>query len=167
MGGDSNTGDGHSYGVVSIHASTWEATDSKHLSKPQFYCFNPRLHMGGDIRMIVTIIIVNVSIHASTWEATPSGNTSKVIIIVSIHASTWEATPRRRRSGSPRSCFNPRLHMGGDKQVDPHQARRKSFQSTPPHGRRRIAIPTGKSFTSRFNPRLHMGGDYSFCDPCR
>src|SRR3972149_3354313 len=101
-------------GNVSIHASTWEATHGNqhcHSSPP---CFNPRLHMGGDLEAMGVECVGDVSIHASTWEVTMVNGYLTAAEFVSIHASTWEAT---------RHCS-----CGRDEAL---------FQSTPPHGRRR------------------------------
>ena len=56
---------------------------------------------------------------------------------VSIHASTQEATPTLPFQQFL-SCFNPRLHAGGDATpgTAPHSCK---FQSTPPRRRRRNA----------------------------
>ena len=63
--------------LISIHASTWEATR-------------------------ITIEKVNdgkISIHASTWEATRfAGKRCTVRSNISIHASTWEATIKGSRN---------------------------------------------------------------------
>ncbi len=88
--------------------------------------------------------------------------------------------------GQCHSCFNPRLHMGGDVGFNTLPSVVKGFQSTPPHGRRPGCVATIKSFRPfqstpphgrrriahealalflRFNPRLHMGGDGLRCRP--
>ncbi len=125
---------------VSIHASTWEATLTWRRSNHDLQCFNPRLHMGGDLVL-----------HHQHLDC-----------IVSIHASTWEATPQILRIWRGINGFNPRLHMGGDEQyghgcmshlnVSIHASTWEAtlkvnmmsalmlFQSTPPHGRRRYRV---------------------------
>jgi len=78
---------------VSIHASTREATPG-----PFFIQRGPG----------------SVSIHASTREATFFQSPFlKYLKVVSIHGSTREATWLGYWS-EPVSCFNPRLHAGGD-----------------------------------------------------
>ena len=99
--------------------------------------FNPRLHAGGDtVKTVVRLPKSGVSIHASTQEAT-----SDVGFDVIRPFGFQSTPPRRRRRGDEvahgdNSCFNPRLHAGGD--------------------------PTNTilSFSPVcFNPRLHAGGD--------
>ena len=68
--GDGVYGDG--WLEISIHASTWEATQREHLWRR----WKP------------------ISIHASTWEATYWGTGWICIVFISIHASTWEATAK-------------------------------------------------------------------------
>ncbi len=137
MGGDFHRRLGAGQPDVSIHASTWEATGSACPSTGPASCFNPRLHMGGDMitpadcplmvlfqstpphgrrpeRSVEFNDKVRVSIHASTWEATQSSLQMDISPLVSIHASTWEATRRGSLCASSVRCFNPRLHMGGD-----------------------------------------------------
>ena len=132
-----------------------------------------------------------VSIHASAREATPD------------HCAAWawsiRFNPRLRTGGDMSSpggkpvvcCFNPRLRTGGDgpgrsltvltqrfQSTPPHGRRRVGpgswarlvrFQSTPPHGRRpsrRCSLPLT---ASGFNPRLRTGGDFGRSDglnPC-
>ena len=105
-------------------------------------CFNPRLRTGGDVPWLTARPALSkfqstpphgrrrlasslhdphrvVSIHASAREATPQHRLPAVEGDVSIHASAREAT------------FTPRAR----------QRRRRKFQSTPPHGRRRACCP--------------------------
>ena len=99
--------------------------------------------------------------------------------MVSIHASAREAT-NCIANHAMINGFNPRLRTGGDPAPVPHRYpasfvsihasareateiadRRKaaeSFQSTPPHGRRRGLVESGIP-TAGFNPRLRTGGD--------
>ena len=58
--------------TVSIHASAWEATSRK-LPEGAFRAsFNPRLRVGGDVKVLSRTSVRLVSIHASAWEATGS-----------------------------------------------------------------------------------------------
>src|SRR6185295_8169159 len=91
-GGDSCSSCGGVGYMVSIHASTREATDRDHAG-----------WQGGQ-----------VSIHASTREATVVGDDDFPALVVSIHASTREATPLGQSGCRTDYCFNPRLHAGGD-----------------------------------------------------
>ena len=179
----------HLLPMVSIHASTWEATK---------LC--PQGCSG-----------LQVSIHASTWEATATLGGGTALGSVSIHASTWEATACGLLSARVLS-FNPRLHVGGDHKppfiIDNYQvsihastweatywqnsihyhaevsihastweathrirvchARVHLFQSTPPRGRRPSLTLRSTSWRVSFNPRLHVGGDnlQALCRGC-
>ena len=121
--------------------------------------FNPRLRMGGDVRLPDSAVRCR------------------------------RFNPRLRMGGDVRlpdsavRCrrFNPRLRMGGDvtpymggydheafQSTPPHGRRQDKaaicacsplFQSTPPHGRRHVDDAVRRTLP-RFNPRLRMGGDY-------
>ena len=85
-----------------------------------------------------------VSIHAPTRGAT----TTLVVVLcifilgVSIHAPTRGATLEERH-------------------ID---AKVESFQSTHPHGVRRLSVPSSSPWSS-FNPRTHTGCDIGFSQP--
>src|SRR3972149_355250 len=51
MGGDLMLLSSHLLRVVSIHASTWEATEVRPTGTSVDHSFNPRLHMGGDLSL--------------------------------------------------------------------------------------------------------------------
>ena len=144
--------------IISIHASTQEATHCPGRWKNHHQDFNPRLHAGGDC-IWRTIYRrdknFNPRLHAG-------GDCSFRFIGLSI------------------SNFNPRLHAGGDQhrqlqssdalpfQSTPPRRRRQNvlplavdlvkFQSTPPR-RRRQCVTLARQADINFNPRLHAGGD--------
>ncbi len=119
---------------VSIHASTWEATTSK-TSHPCKFVFQSTPPRGRRPEILQTIIFECVSIHASTWEATSRLLRVVEIIAVSIHASTWEATKRLRLIIKK---YRVSIHAS-------------TWEATPTSRPRHCH--TG------FNPRLHVGGD--------
>ena len=102
---------------ISIHASTWEATDGSWLYELALQYFNSRLYMRGNTvwewmwrsstnfnsrlymrgngESVKALKAFIISIHASTWEATATGTGTGVTRKISIHASTWEATTNR------------------------------------------------------------------------
>ena len=122
--------------IISIHASTQEATSASgelclltcnfnprlHAggdSTASVLCFgtayfNPRLHAGGDDEYVDDFEHFEISIHASTQEATDATHDVREVTL-------FQSTPPRRRR--PRLClmyfvtenFNPRLHAGGDR----------------------------------------------------
>ena len=144
---------------VSIHASTREATEAlrkagkdedefqstpprgrrpgrpKTNSKPP--CFNPRLHAGGDTQLLPSGRRGDVSIHASTREAT------LLPVLIPAGVELFQSTPPRGRRLNTyltlisHTCFNPRLHAGGDLNGREYRWDVALFQSTPPRGRRR------------------------------
>ncbi len=116
-------------------------------------------------RRLEAVVPVNpktaVSIHASAREATRTGSLSAKDtafqstpphgrrprtgrrcvsgwICVSIHASAREATLAEDGILGPLTSFNPRLRTGGDVFAMHRRHGLDPFQSTPPHGRRRI-----------------------------
>ena len=99
---------------ISIHAPTWGATyfiypkgDKKifqsthprgvrpiNVSLFQTYQnFNPRTHVGCDVKVSNSGLTNSISIHAPTWGATPRlEQLIKCEYMISIHAPTWGAT---------------------------------------------------------------------------
>ena len=105
-------------------------------------CFNPRLRTGGDERAALQgHRQARVSIHASAREATGQHLRGKDVLAVSIHASAREATILRAGKWQCVCRFNPRLRTGGDRTRICPGWRIHTFQSTPPHGRRRRWAP--------------------------
>ena len=97
--------------------------------------FNPRLREGGDIIEIPCFRIIMISIHASAREATLQLILRAPPVAISIHASAREAT-----------------------RFLEHLETAKTFQSTPPRGRRLVALAEALEVIN-FNPRLREGGD--------
>ena len=109
-----------------------------------------------------------VSIHAPAWGATWQLNSISLTIEVSIHAPAWGATispkyiPKVYRRFNPRSrmgsdcqlggnrlpwrCFNPRSRMGSDRERCCFVKRYSWFQSTLPHGERRVSASNQNSY---------------------
>ena len=99
--------------------------------------FNPRTHVGCDIKWIDKFHLIFISIHAPTWGATSFAENKHIRVIfqsthprgvrltecnfinpyigISIHAPTWGATyvPQARRGEAEH--FNPRTHVGCDR----------------------------------------------------
>ena len=102
--------------TVSIHAPTWGATWVTAHPPQNRSSFNPRTHVGCDLRRHLRIFAGRgfnprthvgcdsttpslppgwpVSIHAPTWGATIYIRQDAGMVDVSIHAPTWGATPR-------------------------------------------------------------------------
>ena len=81
------------YAGVSIHAPTWGATLFRRMLLIKAISFNPRTHMGCDIKEgTSTAAEIFVSIHAPTWGATSLASYPEHLKQVSIHAPTWGAT---------------------------------------------------------------------------
>ena len=115
--------------------------------------------MGGDTLGGVEEVIGRVSIHAPAWGATGMYYLTISDGVVSIHAPAWGATTSLS-SLDVHQSFNPRPRMGGDGTkvhgnaevyVSIHAPAwgatyfvthlthtKMKFQSTPPHGGRRI-----------------------------
>ena len=164
---------------VSIHAPAWGATDGHGL--PQWQC-RVSIHAPawGATRTDPKLIqVIEVSIHAPAWGATRRHEAVVPNAIVSIHAPAWGATYQVSPIRYWHECFNPRARMGrdegfgkrpGTKGVSIHApawgatAMRATsgsawtFQSTRPHGARRVRKPH-KQAGNCFNPRARMGRD--------
>ena len=118
--------------------------------------FNPRAHVGRDLKQLASQEVLVVSIHAPTWGATASAvfivgmtcfnprahvgrdNNSPLFDFSLLFQSTRPrgARPHQKRPLWPERCFNPRAHVGRDcpRPVDVHSS-------------------------ASFNPRAHVGRD--------
>ena len=143
---------------VSIHAPTWGATyaNANNASSNSFQStlphgerqavwsiaatttrFNPRSHTGSDAQEVFHQQRGDVSIHAPAWGATGRRSLCRGHRSVSTHAPTRGAT---------RTFEKP--------------TKANLFQSTLPHGERRISVAV-RTLCRRFNPRSHTGSDTS------
>ena len=164
---------------VSIHAPAWGATKARiaisgtegfqsthphgvRLRLVPFLSFvkgfNPRTRMGCDAFLPFRVCLYSsVSIHAPAWGATKRSANLFHFAVVSIHAPAWGATyvyPRKNRFEQFQST-----HPHGVRRIE-----RKghtpgfAFQSTHPHG-----VRHGKNVlrlsAQCFNPRTRMGCD--------
>ena len=121
---------------VSIHAPAWGATSPPNLS-PGVYMFQSTRPHGARLIGRPLFDFFLVSIHAPAWGATSNATVISTSGTVSIHAPAWGATY---------AMFE---YQNGFR-----------FQSTRPHGARRIAEALFWVFYS-FNPRARMGRDLS------
>ena len=138
-------------------------------------CFNPRPHVGGDVRGQGFWRRFKVSIHAPTWGATAAPCSRRKVFM-------FQSTPPRGGRLS-RFCilifnasFNPRPHVGDDRQMLPRlyfkpvsihaptwgtthgvsvALGRSTFQSTPPRGGR----------PNHFNPLNIRAMKHVLCEP--
>ena len=100
--------------LISIHASTWEATD---LSANQYSALYISIHAStweATAEAAAETKEESISIHASTWEATRTEYGFSKDDDISIHASTWEATGIVTGNCRLRFYFNSRLYMRGN-----------------------------------------------------
>ena len=79
-------------GAISIHAPTWGATAAARCFSASSRNFNPRTHVGCDLKYSSIASIFFISIHAPTWGATLSLYLCLRSNKISIHAPTWGAT---------------------------------------------------------------------------
>ena len=118
--------------------------------------FNPRTHVGCDLRVIFKRRCSLISIHAPTWGATflsscsairqlisihaPTwGATFRIVFLpvnyhISIHAPTWGATSATAKIPQKLLYFNPRTHVGCDYIASFTNGVENKFQSTHPRG---------------------------------
>ena len=168
---------------VSIHAPAWGATTRTSCKRfPRSFQSTPP-HGGRPLRNHGKRRPVAVSIHAPAWGATSVMSTTASII-------GFQSTPPhggrlvRLLTILSELSFNPRPRMGGDR-LRLHQLRPadvsihapawgatlstvavvapSAFQSTPPHGGRRISLHYSQT-SHGFNPRPRMGGDLTAAD---
>jgi len=139
-GGDWRYVELHRYqSLVSIHASTREATLLSAFLLMSLACFNPRLHAGGDLpddwQINVSDLLFQSTPPRGRRPTEARWTYSRYLRFnPRLHAGGDLAIPSA--SCASLSCFNPRLHAGGD-----------YWQFVP------LMPPCG------FNPRLHAGGD--------
>ena len=106
-----------------------------HGANQDYRYFNPRTHVGCDLRLPMNACALRISIHAPTW-----GATSVRCLCVSV--TGFQSThprgvrPEAWRWRSFRQDFNPRTHVGCDLS--------ESFDG---------------SILENFNPRTHVGCD--------
>ncbi len=91
----------------------------------------------------------------------PASVTSSLrMALVSIHAPAWGATHACRGNHNGRQCFNPRPRLGGDLLSLSSLNLISLFQSTPPHGGRRLLRIT-TTYSVRFQSTPPHGGRQS------
>ena len=190
---------------VSIHAPAWGATAVEVLPVFTYVfqsthphgvrqlmnliinassCFNPRTRMGCDQNGISGISLFNVSIHAPAWGATTQNHYVQSDKRVSIHAPAWGATYHHTsHTGVPHVSIH--APAWGATMCEARKCLYKEFQSTHPHGVRRVKVNVWrKGFAvsihapawgatsvtlpiygerGGFNPRTRMGCDHSAC----
>ena len=118
--------------------------------------FNPRTHVGCDIKWIDKFHLIFISIHAPTWGATSFAENKHIRVIfqsthprgvrrpaVGVHTyAIFNFNPRThvgcdvsKKDITPRTeYFNPRTHVGCDVNVTNKQDTIGLFQSTHPRG---------------------------------
>ena len=144
--------------LISIHASTWEATD---LSANQYSALYISIHASTWEATPNALTTPNsppcISIHASTWEATDVRSDSAWAILISIHASTWEATGAYH---VPKFFATISIHASTWEATTSGllSVFGNIFQFTPLHERQRDPKDKG-SKNKYFNSRLYMRGN--------
>ncbi len=143
----------HPHGVRQAFCLHWLTEDKFQSTHPhgvrqqyiarlreRFRSFNPRTHTGCDDLLIDARQKLQVSIHAPTRGATPSA--------FSV-SNTWSSFNPRTHTGCDAPCvcvlscaqsFNPRTHTGCDVVAYKGFLTSILFQSTHPHGVRRLHL---------------------------
>ena len=133
--------------IVSIHASTREATRLVlHLAFKQL-CFNPRLHEGGDTKLQRARLL------RLMFQSTPPRGRRRQLdglldatgLLVSIHASTREATQPANQFAVV-ELFQSTPPRGRRLRAYIQAMQVELFQSTPPRGRRRFLMKGSTKF---------------------
>ena len=115
--------------------------------------------MGRDKRLHRAFRRTSVSIHAPAWDATVGIAANGRGFDVSIHAPAWDATSVLQRPYNVPRGFNPRARMGRDLSWKSIIYDKRKFQSTRPHGTRRVVPRHDAESQGGFNPRARMGRD--------
>ena len=92
MGSDAVNRSHFWFGIISIHAPAWGATNLNSISLSILPYFNPRSRMGSDQRAMKLRAMKCISIHAPAWGATVENMQYQLDSIISIHAPAWGAT---------------------------------------------------------------------------
>ena len=111
---------------ISIHAPTWGATSLLLLNFTPTKHFNPRTHVGCDLRCVALPRIYGISIHAPTWGATLRISAAATLTFYfnpRTHVGCDTPTSSSTRRGQD---FNPRTHVGCDR-TPPRPARRQKI----------------------------------------
>ena len=127
-------------------------------SYPHSTDFNPRSRMGSDREFHRQPSPIDISIHAPAWGATTRDAGELIRIIISIHAPAWGATCTVDDTTFAGKFQSTLPH--GERRVpsEGRAGRQFRFQSTLPHGERRTAR-LRKACSRDFNPRSRMGSD--------
>ena len=108
--------------------------------RPAATSFNPRARMGRDVTVAVIRLAVTSFNPRARMGRDPSIRGRHPRRLVSIHAPAWGATSPRRSAPARRPSFNPRARMGRDKASYSGSRCSAWFQSTRPHGARRVVL---------------------------
>ncbi len=114
-------------------------------------------HGGRPSMMAMFVTPTDVSIHAPAWRATVNRVRRPGHMDVSIHAPAWRATDTGNFLSTVH-LFQSTPPHGGRRVTRRGNSRASQFQSTPPHGGRQLHTCLRSKGTS-FNPRPRMEGD--------
>ena len=122
------------------------------------FCFNPRTHMGCDIR--------GVNTYCRLYGFNPRTHMGCDTFWVRISSFIDSFNPRTHMgcdqsptcAPSAQCSFNPRTHMGCDNRMMKIFEPSDTFQSTHPYGVR-LHLFSSCGLPLCFNPRTHMGCD--------
>ena len=118
----------------------WGATSAASRTVSAQDYFNPRSRMGSDVNIQAMVVELSISIHAPAWGATSMQEAMglhKWIFQSTLPA--WGATSAHQSEDDDEphiSIHAPRMGSDINRGIPPHAPR--AFQSTPPHGERRI-----------------------------
>ncbi len=104
-------------------------------------CFNPRSRTGSDTYALVAVVWLGCfNPRSRTGSDRCSSQFSHTTWEVSIHAPARGATKNSSAPQMERRCFNPRSRTGRDNRAIKKVRSNFRFQSTLPHGERRVKL---------------------------
>ena len=134
----------------------------KPISQQQPDNFNPRSHVGNDVKLRHQEQGQEISIHVPTWGTTGLPHGIRQRTAISIHVPTWGTTTAGSKTYEKTNYFNPRSHVGNDGKNTIQKGALYTFQSTFPRGERRPTRTQKPMIFPNFNPRSHVGNDSKF-----
>ena len=147
------------YSIISTHALTWSATNSRQTLSNAAKHFNSRAHVERDKPPVDVRTFHGISTHALTWSATYTASDDNGDHKISTHALTWSATNVKIVLDFFIKYFNSRAHVERDIEPPTSSMRSKYFNSRA-HVERDSSRPRNfRGPADNFNSRAHVERD--------
>ena len=146
------------YSIISTHALTWSATNSRQTLSNAAKHFNSRAHVERDKPPVDVRTFHGISTHALTWSATYTASDDNGDHKISTHALTWSATNVKIVLDFFIKYFNSRAHVERDIEPPTSSMRSKYFNSRA-HVERDGVLAVFFVVFLYFNSRAHVERD--------